>query len=263
MRTEDDPRELHDLASSLHALGKQVPKESFDEAATILASRTAESRRPDELTQLAQSLGAIAPDLDPHARGKLGSILAARIRGEHNPNLLRPYGEVLAAMPEGSFTADEIGNLAPLFLIPNAPCQIAALARGGAVLPLLVRQISNPWCSEEGWDKTVAAFDGLVRRGIVHRAAAPPVAALDDDFVQLVEDDDDGEEASAALTAIADSNVFQVDFNKLSDALDASRQFEGVSHGLAAVGGILLCLAGAICLIYARACIAGSSNEKV
>jgi hypothetical protein len=173
----------------------------------------------------------------------------ARASAEPDPDLLRSYGEVLGALPEGAVSAAQVESLAHIFEIPNAPCQIVTRVPGDEDLGRLARQTLNPRCSVDGWLQVVIALDGATKQSIVHGKSGD--AADDDadaDFRQLMVEDDDGDSA-----ADAQGDGIDVDFNKLSQVLAGLRPEQAVSLGAiaASVTSILLLVAGTILFLLA------------
>jgi hypothetical protein len=77
-----------------------------------------------------ESLKEIDQHLDQGIVNELGSRLVARTRIERDPEMLRAYGDALGSLPVGSLSAVQVENLAPMFAIPSAPCQIVTRVKG-------------------------------------------------------------------------------------------------------------------------------------
>jgi hypothetical protein len=245
MGLEADFATLRNLASSIHALKGRVPAGAVNQAASIVMDRILAARGAVEVDALARSLAMVAPDLDPAGAADLASRLAARAAAEPDQNLLRAYGEVLGSMPVGSLSAAEAQSLKPIFAIPNAPCQIVARVNSTDLAPL-VRQIVNPVCYQDGWVETVATLDARLKLSIVHSASATAEGAEEDsDLTHLIAEDDD--EASGTG---ADGEGTEIDFNKLSAAIDpfrpaeASLSIETAASSLLPMAGLLLVFLG-------------------
>ncbi len=251
---ESDPTVLHTLAANLHALangGGTIGKRFFEAPASALVNRMIDTRNQAEVRALAYSLAKIATDLSPAASAQLASKLVARAETVQAPDLLRAYGEVLGSLPDGSLNRAQLTKLAQLFAISSAPCGVAARVTAGGDPAHLVPAILNPLCSEESWTQVVTAFDDVTKQGIVHGEGPKTDDASDADFKNLIVPDDD-DEASPASTAAADHGL-QIDFNKLSQALEAYRPKEALQpERLAAevLPGILL-LVGLVLLLVA------------
>jgi hypothetical protein len=241
---------LRDLVSSLHALHEHIGASSFHEAASSLTARLIDAKSAADVHAFARSLAVIEQNLGQGSAAELGSRLVDRIKMERDPDLLRSYGEVLGSLPAGSLSAAQIESLAYIFVIPNAPCEIATLANGEENLGPLVRQILNPLCSERGWTESVVALDGLTKQSIVHgqnvygKTAGASGNDTEADFEHLIVDDDDGEASAKAAQGI------EVDFNKLSQVLATLRPREAISFwavaapvlsALLLLAGLLLC----------------------
>jgi hypothetical protein len=251
---ESDPAVLHNLSASLHALandGGAIAENAFEAPASALVNRMIDARNPAEVRALAYSLGKIATDLNPAGSAQLASKLVARAEAEHSGDLLRAYGEVLESLPEGSLNRAQLTKLGQLLAIPNSPCGVATRVTAGGDPAHLVPAILNPLCSEESWTKVVTAFDDVAKQGIVQGEAPKIEDASDADFKSLIVPDDD-DEASPASAAAADHGL-QIDFNKLSQALEAYRPKEALQpERLAAEAGSgVLLLAGLVLLLVA------------
>ena len=179
---------------------------------------------------MTRSLSKIAPNLAVDDSVKLASELIAAVKTTREPELLRAYGEALGLLPEGSLTDAQLGEIQGLFAIPDAPCEVATRVKAGDPSHF-VRQILNPLCSEDSWTQVVVAFDTAMKESIVHQGSAAPQISSDADFTQLVVADDD----DSAGTAAAGDNRIEIDFNKLSDALDRLRPAEAGSASRATV----------------------------
>jgi hypothetical protein len=96
-------------------------------------------------------------------------------------------------------------------------------------------------------------MDGYTKQSIIHEANA---GAKDDDsdadFNQLVVADDDDESSPAADVA-AQGNGMEMDFNKLSRAMEGLRPKEAISFGPAVATGtsIFFMLAGMALFLFA------------
>lgn len=242
---EDNPADLFNLTSSLHAIAYYATGVNFQLPASNLVSRMVEEKNAGQFLGLSRSLRKIAPDLSADLSAKLASDLAAALRNQHDPDLMRAYGEVLGSLSQGSLSEAQLRGLQNLFAIPEAPCQVATRVKTGP--RQLAPEILNPLCSEDSWVQVVSAFDDAVKGSIV-RAGTQPTDSTDADFTQLVVADDD-DEATPAAAPIADTRT-EVDFNKLSDAMDAFRPGKSGDTFRLAVEGFSssLLVAGLICL---------------
>jgi hypothetical protein len=253
MKLESDPHALSDLISSLHALDDYVDAANFEEAASILATRMIDAKSADKVGAFDASLKLIDENLDQGILNELGSRLGARARMESDPDLLRAYGKALGSLPVGSLSAAQVENLAPIFAIPNAPCQVATRVEGNENLGRLVRQILNPLCSEDGWMQNVVALDGLTKQSIVHGTSANASDGdTDPDFAHLIVADDDDESSPAANSA-SQGNGIEVDFNKLSQVLAPLRPMMPIPLRdlVAPVASALLLLISAVLFFFA------------
>ena len=194
----------------------------------------------------------MATGFEPGRVHQLASKLVARAEAARAPDLLRAYGEVLGLLPEGSLSRAQLTNLASLFSISNAPCQVATRISAGGDPAHLIPAILNPLCSEESWTKVVTAFDEVTNQGIVSGEGPGIEDASDADFKNLIVPDDD-DESSADSAAAAAGSKMEIDFNKLSQALEPYRTRESIPpERLAAeVGSGLALLAGLILLLLA------------
>jgi hypothetical protein len=247
---ETDPLVLHNLAASLHALAGSLG-DSFDAAASTLVNRMIDAGNPAEIRALARSLDKIAADLSRDASAQLAWKLVARAEAERAPDLLRAYGEVLGSLPEGSLNSAQLAKLDSLFSISNAPCHVATRVKAAGDPQHLVAAILNPLCSEDSWAQVVRAFDDLTNTGIVHGEGPKIGAEPDADFKNLIVPDDD-DESSADSAAAAAGSGREIDFNKLSQALERYRTSEAEPAKLAAQAASgLLTLAGLVLLLLA------------
>jgi hypothetical protein len=249
---------LRNLASSIHALRGRVPagalSEAASKAASIVMGRILAARGAVEVDALARSLAIADQDLDPAGAADLASRLAKRAAAERDQNLLRAYGEVLGSMPAASLSAAQVQSLEPMFAIPNAPCQVVTRVvthENSTDLALLVRQIVNPLCYQDGWVETVATLDARLKLSIVHSAnAAAQGAEEDSDLTHLIAEDDDEASDSGAEGGGADGHGVDIDFNKLSAATEpfrsaeASWSIETAASGLLLIAGLLLLFLG-------------------
>jgi hypothetical protein len=249
---ETDRSALHDLTASLHALAGHISENDFDAPAKALINRMIDARNPDEVRALAHNLDNIVTDLSSEASVQLASKLAARADAEPSSDLLRAYGEVLGSFPRGSLDRGQIDKLDKLFSIPEAPCQAVTRAKVEGNNPAhLIPAILNPLCSQDSWAQVVAAFDDLTNQGIVH-GEIPKLDDNDGDFKNLIVPDDDDEPSATSVAATAETGL-EIDFNKLSQALEPYRTKEAVQpKRLAAEGGsVVLVLAGLVLLLLA------------
>ncbi len=252
IRLERDASGIHDLVASLQMIGDLSGKSGLQESAKELLSKVFEAHDATGIRAAESNLALILPDLENDAAAEAAASVVAQIAAEQNPDRLRAYGEILSLMPEGSLKETDLAQVGRLFAIPNAPCQVATLARDAGPAQA-VPQILNPLCSETSWALVVAAFDGKVKRGIVHQGKK---GDYDDDeatadFKHLVVADDD-DESSADAVKDSEGPGIVIDFNKLSDALDGLRPPEPilwlsllgriVSLALVLAGGVLLYL---------------------
>jgi len=241
---ESDIAGLHELATSLHALKDRASSSASQPAASNLAARIADAREPVAVDALGRSLRLAAEGSDS---AQIGSTLAARAASETSANLLRAYGEVLGSLPVGSIASPQLAQLDRMFAIPNAPCEVVTRVKN-VDSAKLVRQILNPLCFEDGWTETVATLGESTKQAIVREDAEGEEGPASD-FVHLIAKDDD-DESSSDSSAAAQAGA-QVDFNKLSAALDPLRPSGSFSSANAAIPAIaiLLFAAGVIFLI--------------
>jgi len=142
----------------------------------------------------------------------------------------------LTLFPRGVAQTKEIERV---LKIPNAPCKIVRLVPEGEREPAIATQLLNPLCEQGDWEDLALAL-------------APANAAKADqddddeeemaDFHTLLVADDDGE----SDTAVGEPQLYPIDFNRLSDALDRYRpQISSESKFTPAViAGALLVIAG-------------------
>jgi hypothetical protein len=227
IRLERDPSRIHDLAASLHAIGDLSGKSGLKEAANTLLSNVLRARDPVEMRAAESNLALILPDLEEDEASGVAASVIARVPEEQNADRLRGYGEILGYLPKRSLTDRDMAALGRLFTIPNAPCQVAALAKHESP-SRLVPQILNPLCGENSWALVVGAFDNEVKRGIVHKNEKydDDDEAIADFKTLVVADDDD--ESSAESVKDSEGPGIEIDFNKLSDALDSLRPREPI-----------------------------------
>jgi hypothetical protein len=250
---ETDPADLHNLTASLHALAGYISENDFDAPAQTLVSRMVNAKKPEEVGALARSLEKIVTDLSPEASAQLASKLATRADAESSPGFLRAYGEVLGSFKQGSLDRAQVDKLDKMFSIPEAPCQVVTRVKVEERDPaFLTPAILNPLCSQDSWVRVVAAFDDITNQGIVHGELPKMDDTGDGDFKNLIAPDDD-DEPSASSAATPD-NALEIDFNKLSQALEPYRKKEAVQpEKLAVEGGSAgLLLAGLVLLLLSR-----------
>jgi hypothetical protein len=250
---ETDPADLHNQTASLHALAGYISENEFDAPAQTLVSRMLNAKKPEEVGALARSLEKIVTDLSPEASAQLASKLATRADAESSPGFLRAYGEVLGSFKQGSLDRAQVDKLDKMFSIPEAPCQVVTRVKVEERDPaFLTPAILNPLCSQDSWVRVVAAFDDITNQGIVHGELPKMDDTGDGDFKNLIAPDDD-DEPSASSAATTD-NALEIDFNKLSQALEPYRKKEAVQpEKLAVEGGSAgLLLAGLVLLLLSR-----------
>jgi hypothetical protein len=159
--------------------------------------------------------------------------------------MLRALGEALGALPDASLDSSALGQIAHVFAVANAPCQIAAAAAPAERRGSVARQLLNPSCSEESWIRLATVF------GVADAPAKKDDDDDDDgpDFNGLsVLHDDDGQPDSPEGYAVK-SDEIRVDFNRLSQALDSFRHPDamgGVARSGKILSGVLL-LVGLLC----------------
>ena len=150
----------------------------------------------------------------------------------------------------GSINARQLTQLDRMFAIPNAPCEVVTRVKDVDAVEL-ARQILNPLCFEDGWTETVAALGDSTKHDIVKGDAAGEEGGASD-FVHLIAKDDDDE--SSSDSAAAAQGGAQVDFNKLSAALDPLRPSDSLFAAEATMPGIavLLLAAGVTLFVFPK-----------
>lgn len=210
-----DAGDLPDLVASLAALEDNVSEDEMASAANAVVKAALDATEPGDIDAAASALEKIVDDLDKTQISKLVGLLVQRIDGERDEAMLRSLGEFLSRFPPDSLSTAQLKNNQKLFVIPHAPCSLAALVDPPHRTEFAARTVQNPLCSESSWEQL--AF--LLVPSAEERKDVDDNDEQDADFRTLIVADDDGE----SDTAVQGLGSYGVDFNRLSDAVDPFR----------------------------------------
>jgi hypothetical protein len=218
IQTQLDLNQIRSLAASLHALAEKAGPEPYERAASAIIHNAR------DLTVLEPALARIAPKIRLGKARELARILEQRIASEQDPAALRVLGHALADLPADAPRS----GLEPILQISQAPC---AATHSPA-------QIFNPLCSEEDW--TILAREALKQKPRNDKDA------IDPDFTQLASDDDDDAPGSP------EQPEEPIDFQRLSAAVQSLAPAAEHSDTFAVIrwSGIVLMAAGALTLLW-------------